>query len=295
MTTATHLLPEVAQLLQAPAHERIEFCRQDRWVAYPAAREAINRLDDLHDHPRSLRMPNLLIVARSGNGKSSILESFCNRHPVTVTTQGDAVASIALVEVPPSPTVSSLCSAILWKLGIGHREKDSAAVKMRQVTSILRYTQVRMLLIDEFNNIAEAGREAREILRLIRYFSNDLKIVIGAAGTQAAINALNQDPQLKSRFQPVPLPAWPLGRSYRQFLASYERLLPLAHPSNLASPELASQIHMRCGEAIGETVKFLKAASVHAIRSGVERISAEMINDVPWVAPAQWKDVATVI
>lgn len=295
MSTASHLLPQVAQMLQAPDHERIEFCRQDRWVAYPAARLAIERLDDLHDHPRSLRMPNVIIVARSGNGKSSILEAFLNRHPVTVDTQGDPVTPIARVEVPPSPTVSSLCTEILWSMGVGHREKDSADIKRRQVMSILRYNRVRMLLVDEFNNIAEAGREARDILALIRNLSNDLKIVIGAAGTQAAINAMNQDPQLKSRFQPVPIPAWKLDKSYLQFLAAYERLLPLAKPSGLATEALAPTIHAMCGEAIGETVKFLKEASAQAIRSGEECITPDLVKAVQWTAPASWKDVALVI
>jgi hypothetical protein len=295
MSSAAHLLPEVARVLQADDHERIEFCRQDRWVAYPAARAAIDRLDDLHDHPRSLRMPNILIVARSGNGKSSILETFMNRHPVTVDSQGDPVAPIAHIEVPASPTVSSLCSEILWSMGVGHREKDSSAVKVRQVKSIMRYSRVRMLLIDEFNNIAEAGREARDILALIRSISNDLKIVIGAAGTQAAINALNQDPQLKSRFQPIPIPAWKLGRPYLQFLAAYERLLPLEKPSNLASAELAPILHGMCGEAIGDTVKFLKEAAVQAIRSGQEQVTLDIIKSVQWTPTATWKDVALVL
>lgn len=295
MSSSGHLTPQVAQMLQAPQDERIEFCRQDRWVAYPNALDAIGVLDDLHDHPRTLRMPNVLIVARSGNGKSSILEYFTNRHPATVNTEGYAVIPVACVEVPPDPTVSTLYSAILWKLGIGHREKDSAAVKARQVKSILRHTHVRMLLLDEFNNIAEAGKEARAILSAIRSLSNDLKIVLGAAGTASAINALNQDPQLKSRFQPFALRAWSLDMQYLQFLAAYERLLPLQHPSGLSTEAIAPLLHRMGGEAIGETVKILKRAAVEAVKSGEERITPELLDRLNWVAPAKWKDVAATI
>lgn len=295
MNRFPHLAPEVAQLLQAPVEDRLEFCREDRWVSYPCAKQAIGLLDDLHDHPRSLRMPNILIVARSGNGKSSILEYFANRHHAMVNTEGHPVISVVRVEVPPYPTVSSICSTILWQMGIGHREKDSAAVKMRQVVSILSHNHVRMLLLDEFNNIAEAGREAREILSTIRHLSNTLKIVIGAAGTQASINALNQDPQLKTRFQPFGLRAWELDREYLKFLAAYERVLPLAEPSGLATKELAPMLHMACGKAIGETVKLLKLASAHAIKSGEERITPKMLQDLPWVASTSWKDVAAAI
>lgn len=295
MTKFPHLAPEVAQMLQAPPPERIEFCREDRWVAYPVARDAVSRLDDLLSHPRSLRMPNLLIVARSGNGKSSILEHFTNRHEASVDAGGYPTVPVLLVEVPPDPTVSSFCSAILWKLNDAHREKDSTAMKLRQVKSILRHLHVRMLVLDEFNNIAEAGRETRALLSTVRSLANDLKIVICAAGTQSAVNALNQDPQLKSRFEPFGLPAWKLDRSYLGFLASYEKLLPLAKPSGLAGKELAPLLKSLCGEAIGETVKLLKMAAAHAIRTGDERITPELLTGLPWVAPAKWSDVAKAI
>ncbi len=282
-------------MLQAPLEERIAFCREDRWVAYPGALEAVSLLDDLHAHPRTLRMPNLLIVARSGNGKSSILEYFENRHPPTVNTEGHPTVPVVTVEIPPCPTVSSICSSILWRMGIGHREKDSVAIKLRQAKDILSYSHVRMLLLDEFNTIAEAGREAREILTMIRHMSNTQKIIVAAAGTPSAINALNQDPQLKSRFRPFPLRAWSLDVQYLQFLASYERLLPLERPSGLSTQALAPLIHRLCGEAIGETVKLLKEAAVLAIKSGEERITPELIRSMKVVAPAKWKDVAAII
>ena len=295
MSSSTHLSPLVAQMLQAPKDERITFCREDRWVAYPGALDAISLLDDLHDHPRSMRMPNLLIVARSGNGKSSILEYFENRHPAMVNSEGHPVTPVIAVEMPSDPTPSSMYSAILWRMAIGHRETDSAKVKCRQVEDILRYAHVRMLLLDEFNNVADAGREARNILSAVRSLSNKLKIPIAAAGTQSAINALNQDPQLKSRFQPFALRAWKLDMKYLQFLASYERLLPLHHPSNLTSEALATLIHRLCGEAIGETVKLLKAAAMQAIKSGTEKITPEIVSSLKGVAVTRWNDVAATI
>ncbi len=290
-----HLAPEAAKMLEAPTEERVEFCKQDRWVAYPTAREFVAILDELYSHPRTLRMPNYLLVARSGNGKSSILEHFGRRYESSVDAGGMPVMPVLHVDVPPDPTESSLYSAILWKMMKGHREKDSVSVKRQQTTALLRQLQVRILLLDEFNNIAEAGRSARDLLATVRFLANDVKLAICAAGTASAIHALNQDPQLKSRFQGFPLPAWKLDRRYLQFLAAYEQVLPLAEPSGLASKEMAPKLHALCGESIGETVKLLKLAAAHAVKSGEERITPQTLGQVHWVAPTKWGDVAALI
>jgi len=54
-------------------------------------------------------------------------------------------------------------------------------------------------------------------------------------------------------------------------------LLPLAKPSELASEQLAPLIFKAGGVAIGGTVYLIKEAAVMAIRSGEERITAEIV------------------
>lgn len=94
-------------------------------------------------------------------------------------------------------------------------------------------SNVQMLALNEFNNVADAGRATSDLLAAIKNLSNELRVTIVAAGTAKAINALNLDPQLKSRFEPIGLPHWSADREYRRFLASYEQLLPLlSHPAS---------------------------------------------------------------
>jgi hypothetical protein len=295
MSEFEHLDATSRQMMQAPAAERICFCREDRWVAHPAAKQAQAQIEELYHYPRTLRMPNLLLVGRSGNGKSSILKHFANRFEATVDEGGYPSVPVLSVEVPPAPTLNSFYSAILFKLKSGHRERDSQESKRQQVVALLRHMKVRMLLLDEFNNVAEAGRDTRDLLSAVRSLANDLQIAICAAGTKTAINALNQDPQLKSRFQPIALPGWKFGGTYRSFLASYERMLPLEKPSNLAEKELAFVMYTKGGGAIGETVKLLKNAAAHAISTGEERITVELLTAVPWTSETQWSDVPELI
>ncbi len=295
MSRFTHLHPDVVEALQLPRDERVAFCRTDRWIGYQRATQILEELDQLLVYPRSLRMPSLLIVGRSGNGKSSILERMLNRHPILMTEKGEPVAPILFIQMPETPNESEFWSTILWALGVSHREKDPAKIKKRQAKSILQYANVRVLVIDEFNNLTNAGRAAGELLGAIKGLSNDLKVSIVAAGTQTAINALNSDPQMKSRFVPSALDRWKLDREYLGFLASYEQLLPLADPSQLASRELAPKLYGMAGDTIGGTVKLLKAASSQAVMDGTERITVKLLDNLNWTRPGDWDTVAQLV
>lgn len=292
MNAVSHLTLEVAGALALPRSERIAFAQGDRWVGYTRATQILAQLDQLVIYPKTLRMPNVLIVGRSGNGKSSILERFVKRHPVELSPSGSPIAPLLYIEMPETPDESELWSSILWAMAISHREKDPASLKKRQVKSILHYAQVRVLVIDEFNNLVNAGRAAGDLLAAIKGLSNELKISVVASGTQAAINALNTDPQMKSRFEPAALDRWKLDAEYLRFLASYEQLLPLAEPSGLSSREIAPKIYGMAGDTVGGTVKLLKAAARHAIETGRECIDLQVLEQMPWTKPGEWDDVA---
>jgi hypothetical protein len=290
-----HLSADTGDAMYLTTAERIEFCRQDKWIGYTRAEWVLNKLDELLIYPRTMRMPSILVVGRGGNGKSAILERFLNRCPGQVTASGDPVMPVLSFDMPETPDEGELWSTILWQLGISHREKDPPHLKKREVKSALQYAQVRILVIDEFNNLQNMGKRAADILAAIKGISNDLKLSIVAAGTSEAINALNTDPQMKNRFEPLALPRWPLNADYLRFLASYETLLPLAKPSNLISRPIGMKIYGMCGDTLGATVKLLKNAGAYAIENGIEQITEEVLDSVKWTGPEGWDEVARTI
>src|SRR3989442_1561231 len=80
-TQAEHLLPEIRSLLQLTAAERIMCIEKDNWIGYSRAKLALNKLLNLYLHPQRQRMPNLLIIGPTNNGKSMIIEKFCRDYP----------------------------------------------------------------------------------------------------------------------------------------------------------------------------------------------------------------------
>ncbi len=65
----SHLNESTLKLLALSDAERIERIRSPRWIGYPRAKEILAKLEDLLIHPKSHRMPNLLIIGDTNNGK----------------------------------------------------------------------------------------------------------------------------------------------------------------------------------------------------------------------------------
>jgi hypothetical protein len=62
MVEGEHLSAAARGALDLPTAERIERIRRPRWIGYTRAMQLLDKLDDLLTHPKTHRMPNLLIV-----------------------------------------------------------------------------------------------------------------------------------------------------------------------------------------------------------------------------------------
>ncbi|MBK9493909.1 MAG: TniB family NTP-binding protein [Xanthomonadales bacterium] len=284
MSELDHLEPFVRSAMSLSTEERITFAQQDRWIGHTKAQEALRSLSDLLTHPRTVRMPNLLLVGESGNGKTTIIERFRELHPVVSQPGGEPSMPVVVMGMPSEPVEARFWTELLLALKIAHRDTDPVQRKMNQAHSILTYVQCRMLVIDEIHNILYGhARQQRHFLGVMKNLSNALKLPIVAAGTRDAIRALHTDTQLASRFEPFGLPRWQLNAEFLRLLASFERLLPLAKPSALTSRETAIQLHSMSGGTIGGLSRILKRATIQAIRDRSEHISAKLLTQIHWV------------
>ena len=77
----SHLTAGAAALLIGTDERRIRAIRTRRWVLYPRAKQALNRLSALLDHPRGTRMPSVAIYGDSGMGKTMIMKRFRDENP----------------------------------------------------------------------------------------------------------------------------------------------------------------------------------------------------------------------
>lgn len=291
MTTHGHLNADAVELLALPSAERIRRIRSPRWIGYPRAKEILAKLEDLLTYPKSHRMPNLLIVGDTNNGKTMLVERFQARHPADDNPDGDrAKVPVLVVQAPPVPDEGRFYNAMLELLFAPYKSADRVDKKQFQVIRLLKHVQLQVLIIDEIHHIL-AGNLNRQkaFLNVIKYLGNELEIPIIGVGTKDAFRAIQTDPQLSNRFEPAALPRWELDENFLRLLMSFERMLPLREASNLHDRTLAAKLFSMSEGYIGELSRLLAAAAVHAVDSGHERIDAKVLDATGWISPSQRK------
>ncbi len=283
-----HLRPEVHELAHRPAAERLARQPVHRWIGYTRAAQAVGRLERMLDcEPGRVRPRCLLIVGPTNNGKTAIAERFLRDHPQRNSGDGEhEVIPVLLVQMPPAPTVARLYAAILAGLGVPGSLHERSADREGAVGRMLHQVGCRMLVLDELHNLLAAPTQRqRELLNLLRYLGNDLRIPLACLGTREAYLAVRSDDQLENRFEPFLLPSWEDGPEFGRLLASFEAVLPLREPSGLGAPALRAQVLRRSEGTIGEVTALLAAAADAALLAGEERIGTAALERADYQPP----------
>lgn len=298
---AEHLLPEIQHLLQLTNAERIMCIEKDNWIGYPRAKQALNKLQSLYSHPQRQRMPNLLIIGPTNNGKSMIIEKFYRDYPPVTqkykpnkySEERDLLLELPILSVQmlPMPDMRRFYRTIFDKLRSFHGWESflfNSNPLENDIIKALNHFKVKMLIIDEIHNIL-AGRNDKqhECLNALRYLGNALKIPIVCVGTKDAYLAIRSDAQLENRFEPFLLSTWKAGKEYESLLASIMAVLPLKSPSNLNHPSLSGYILEKSDSILGEIFTLIRRAAIMAIHSGCEMINENLLKEIDYHSPTE--------
>src|ERR1700722_15035764 len=102
----SHLHPSVRLIAEESPETRIRRIRTDRWIAYARAESALMHIEELMTFPKRTRMPNILVVGPTNNGKTMIIEKFRRSHlPIEAseTESGAAQDAVLKVQWPLAP------------------------------------------------------------------------------------------------------------------------------------------------------------------------------------------------
>lgn len=290
-----HLHPSVRRLADEDASLRIRRIRTDRWIGYARAEAVLAALEDLLNFPTRTRMPNLLLVGPTNNGKTMIVEKFRRTYPGTAATEsrdGLALLPVVKMQMPPGPDEGRFFGAILDALGMPFNPRDRIATKQDTAVRVMQAMHARMLVIDELHNVLSgSAMQQRRLLNLLRWLGNELRIPLVGVGTAEALRAIRSDDQLVNRFQPHPLPLWSDDDEYRRLLSTLEAVLPLRKPSHLADSALSGRILSASEGVLGEMIAVVIRAAVRAVETGAEAISTRMIEDTGFIRPSERRRV----
>lgn len=289
--TYSHLSEAAKALAERSDEDRIYAIREGTWLGYKDAKRILAKMEDLLNYPRITRMPNMLLVAPSFNGKTSILERFLSLHQPDLDPTGEVtIFPAVMVESPPKPDISDFYTRILDVLMTPYKPTASPSEKYSQIKHLFRQMDVRMLIVDEIHHlIAGSLNKQQEFRNALKSLGNETQIVIVAAGIEDAYNAFNTDPQMSSRFTPEELPTWKANNEFGSLMATLELRMPLKLPSNLKSAEMMLAIYNRSEGTLGDMCDLVKELAVDAIRSKTERITLDQVQNLRWVPPSKRK------
>lgn len=287
----SHLTPAAQKIAAMSGEERIARIRADRWIGYTRAQQALDRLEEVLHWPQKQRMPNILIIGPTNNGKSMIIEKFRRMHSPDHSSGAERdVVTIVAMQMPSEPSAARFYSIFLSSVGTPVKPRLRISELERLTIDVMKSINARILIVDELHNVlAGVSKVQREFLNLIRFLGNELRIPIVGVGTRDAYQAIRHDDQLENRFEPIILPKWREREELKSLLVSFAASLPLRKPSIIGTDDMARYFATRCEGTIGEISKLLNEAAVAAIETGEESINAKSLNDAAYLGPSERK------
>jgi len=109
----SHLRQASAEMAVMADDFRIRAIQSGFWVPYQRAKEILADMETLFAHPPINRMPHMMIVAPSNNGKTELLRHFLNLHPADPNPNGEAAKYPVIYVSALGPDIGNLCCRIL--------------------------------------------------------------------------------------------------------------------------------------------------------------------------------------
>lgn len=262
--------------------ERIIAIKESDFFLHSQAREVLKKLLYLQNHPTCHRMPNMLLLGDSNNGKTSILQKHLSMNPTVISENtSEVIVPVILVESPNEPNEKKFFKNILNSLNAPYEAQISSDVLQNKAVNRIIKNKVKLMMIDEIHNVLVGSiNKQRAFLNLIKYLSNTLKISFVCTGTIAAHNALSTDPQLMNRFHPYKLRRWKADDEYLRLLATFEQVLPLKNKSSLTENKTASKILLLSEGLLGEISDLIKQSAIYSIENRIEKIDLKVIEKI---------------
>lgn len=291
-----HLRPKTAQLVTASVEARKEDVKRPRWIGYPAAAMLLEEIEGLMRYPKDPTMPNLMIVAPSRNGKSSIVKRIRAAHPPERLPSGKLGIPVVHFNMPSLTREKDVYLKFLKGMQTSASATWSTTALRAQIDHVLGEIDCRLLVIDEFHNLLTAAPKMhRGILGMLKDLSNDLEAPMLCLGTPTCLTMLSRHPELFGRFEVGELPLWNYDDTFTKFLSNLERTLPFPEPSNLAGPEMSRMLYeLSGGGVIGWMIRRLQVAATAAIDAGSPCIKRKHFDAVRLRSPDEMRRVEAV-
>lgn len=278
----SHLGREAREQAFEGTEARIRHVQRAHWITHERVQRVLDELEWRFNYPSCSRMPCLLLYGDSGMGKTMVIEKFLRLHPPKYDDKvGLTKSPVVIVNMPASPNERRFFAKILESLHAPFSPSDGLVALETVAMRVLRKVEPKILFIDEAHDLlAGSYREQRCALNLLKGLANDLRIPVVAVGTEDARHAIQTDPQVASRFDPLHLARWSESDAFRNFLGNFGKHLPLRKASPFGDRDMVRLVLDRSEGITGRATRLLSRAAAEAIVDGTECITVERIDAI---------------
>lgn len=252
---------------------------EPRWLPYPAAVEAVVKIERLRRRQRSSRTEGVAVLGPFRNGKTMAADFFMG-------SETSQVRSSYYYQVPTEATRMEFLSGMIAAMGrVPDPSRRTIEGRRRQLEELLDECEPRVFIFDDAHH-AFRGTAAKEIHTLIRTMGHRWDMSPVLIGDRTLADVIHLDGELRSRLDNALLRRWEYGREYAVLLNSLVRVLPLKRVSELTEAPLAQRIYTLSDGLVGEIVRIVSLAAALAV-GGDERITLGLVDALRYVPLAK--------
>lgn len=257
-------------------------------VSHAAFEAAVREIETCFEFALEASEPICVaLIGVSRTGKSRALDACQRQHPKIRHPDGMSVP-ILRVTAPSKPTVKGLAELLLEGLGAEDAARGTENEKTRRVKCLMRNTQTRMLMIDEFQHFFDKGTKLimHHVADWLKILVDETRCALVVAGLPSCQMVIDSNEQLAGRFQaPIEMPRflWESLEQREEFigiLKAFHKVLT----QHFQAPEfqgeaMAFRFYCATGGLIGYLTKILRRSVWHAIATDRKEITLEDLCD----------------
>lgn len=259
--------------------------------------DAIEAMSVLHARARHrregkrLRARGMLLLGAAGAGKTTVVQHFLDTHQPEETPDG-IVMPVAVVEIPPAPTLRAVVDALYSSLGYRAEKALSAEDIVKDLMGKVDLLGVSTMLLDESHHIL-ASRQAADVTEFIKSLLNRLGCSMIFSGLHE-LEDLRGSLQLSRRLFPdVVLRPYNFANTvdrleFMTFLKAVQRNAMGHLQCSISDQDVARRLYAASGGLIGIVTKYLSHALLLANLRGLGRIDLDLLAEID----ASWSGAA---
>lgn len=230
----------------------------------------------------------MLVTGPAGVGKTTLIERFQSEYLASNYIPAKSIP-ILRVEIPEKATIDSVAQEFLERLGDPMSHRGKTAQKISRLKKMLIDRNVRVVIIDEFQNVIDkkTQKAVHDISNFIKSLINQTKIPYFIFGMESCIRVLEEDPedQLRQRFsvrrtlEPF---KWIPGERNSEVITLFSminELLPFEESSNLHEYDIALKLSIASRGRFRYIMKIIQSAGDHAISNNLLHIPITALSD----------------